>query len=104
MDLKYLQTRYEKGAGIVNEWMERHHRYVQLSGPSGLREAQADLTAFQNENGKGSESQNINVLVSSQMRNQRMTILLADVSVWPASRFQAAAAFKEIASNPEIWS
>ena len=50
-----LATRREQE--LSTDWMEHHHRYVQLSGPSGLREAQADLTAFQNENGKGSESQ-----------------------------------------------
>ena len=52
--MNYLSKRYEKGVEEVSKWMKTHHRYLTLSGPSGLREAQADLSKMQKECGEGS--------------------------------------------------
>ena len=53
LDVKYLHHRYERGVKAVKKFMDDRHRYVQIGGPGGLREAQADLTSFKREQGDG---------------------------------------------------
>jgi hypothetical protein len=49
MDLQYLQTRFEKGKGLVKTWMEKKHRYVTLNS---LTDVYADLAGWLPQNSK----------------------------------------------------
>ena len=91
LDLRYMQSRFEKGKKWVQDFMQRHQRYIGLP----LTNAQADILAQQRaaeSTGKvhlgfSIPSTKYNPLTVTPTNNfsatLRYTILIMDCSLWP---------------------
>lgn len=101
MDIKFLQTRYDKGKAAVEKLMTAKHRFVSLNC---LADLQADLLTFQSESNSsgallfGLKPQcmvfSIQTKYNAFLRDggvSRPTLLVLDLSLWPSSRLSARA-------------